>query len=139
MTELEGRRQRPRNNRKKVLEQRGIRLQVRWQLKKHGAKFSRTRQGRDRRQKTRQKFFSSLQSLNVGNYLMRLHAETKLRRRLLHPVLDCGFFHQLPEREIHFYRIELRRVMLEKLLLRQLGGIEVGLPCRISPSGCPDK
>src|ERR1700686_3674148 len=66
--------------------------------------------------------------------LMRLDAKTKMCGRILQPVLNCGFFDELPESEIHFDRIQLGRVVAEEFLLRQLFRIKVGLPCRIGPS-----
>src|SRR3981081_456662 len=65
---------------------------------------------------------------------MRFYAETKVRRRILNPILNSGFFDQLAEGEIYFYSVELRRVVAEEFFLCQLGGIEVGLPAWIRPS-----
>ena len=49
----------------------------------------------------------ALQPLDMRDHLVRLNAEAKMRRRILHPVLDGRFFDQLPESEIHFDGIQL--------------------------------
>ena len=81
----------------------------------------------------------SLEPLDVRDDLMRLNAKAKMRRRILQPVLNSRFFNQLPESEIHFNGIELRCVVTQEFLLRQLWRIEIRLPCRVSPSGGSSK
>ncbi len=139
MTKFKCRRQRARQKRKKILEQSGIGFQIRRQLEEHRPKLASAGQRLNRRQKTRNKILRPLQSLDVRDHLVRLDAKAKVRGRFLDPVLDRGLFHQLPESEVHFDRIELRGVVTEKLLLRELGWIEVRLPARISPSRSSDK
>src|ERR1017187_610335 len=71
--------------------------------------------------------------------LVRLNAKAKMPWRVLQPVLDGCLFDELPESEIHFDGIELRSVVTEEFLLRQLGRIEIRLPCRVRPSGGSSK
>src|ERR1022692_2843969 len=133
VTEFKCRRQRPRQKREKVLEQRRVRFQIWRQLEERRPQLSSAGQRLNRRQKARNKILRALQPLDVRDDLVRLDAKTKVRGRFLYPVLDCGLFHQLPESKVHLDRIELRSVVAEKLFLREFGGIEVGLPCWISP------
>ncbi len=125
--------QRARQEGEKILKQRSIRFQIRRQLKEHRAKLAGGRQWFDRRQEARNEIFRPFQPLDVRDHLVRFDAETKVRRGFLNPVLDRGLFHQLPESEIHFDRIELRSVVTEKFFLRELSGIEVRLPSSDKP------
>ena len=125
---------RDRQNRQKIFEQRRIRLQIRRKLKQHRPEFAGRCQRLNGREKSRQKVVRRLESLDVGDDLMRLDAETKVCRRILHPVLNRRFFDQLPKREIDFDGVQLRGVVVQELLLRQLGWIEIRLPRRVSPS-----
>src|SRR5258708_1624886 len=81
-------RQGARQKRDKILEQRRIRLQIRRQLEQHRAELSSGGQRFDGCEKAGNKIFGSLQSLDVGDYLVCLHAESKRRGRLLNPVLN---------------------------------------------------
>src|SRR5271155_5992903 len=139
MPKFKCRRQRVRQKREKILEQRRVCLQIRRQLKEYWPKLASTGQRRDRRQKARNKIFRPFQPLDVRDHLVRLDAQAKVRRSFLDPVLDRSFLDQLPEGEVHFHGIELRRVVTEKLFLRELGRIEVRLPARVGPSGSSGK
>ena len=81
MPEFKCRRQRARQKRKKIFEQRGIRFQIRRQLKQHRAKLAGGGQRFNRRQEPRNEIFRSLQPLDVRDDLMRFDAEAKVRRR----------------------------------------------------------
>src|SRR5579872_1585850 len=139
ISELEGRRNCAREYRQEVLEQCRVRLQVRWKLEQDWAEFARGGQRFNRRQESRNEVFGSLQPLDVRDDLVRLNAEPKMRRRVLHPVPDRGFLDELPKGEIYFDGIELGRIVTQEFLLRQLGRVKIGLPCRVSPSGGPSK
>src|SRR4029077_2962571 len=121
-------------NCKEVLEQCLINLQIRRKLKQHRAELTSSRQRLNGRQKSRNKVLRRLEALDVRDDLVRLYAEAKLCGRVLQPVLDGRFFNKLPESEIHFDRIQLRRVVSQELLLRQLGRIKIRLPCRVGPA-----
>src|ERR1035438_10586683 len=69
---------------------------------------------------------------------MRLDREAEMRGRLRNPVLNRRFLHQLAEGLVDFHRIQLARVEIEKLFLRELLRIKSGLPGWISPSGSAD-
>src|SRR3954471_3087128 len=66
--------------------------------------------------------------------LMGLHPEAEIGRAFLQPLLDCGLFDELPEREVHFHGIQPGRVVAEEFFLGEFLWIEVGLPARVSPS-----
>ena len=123
------------NSRKKSVEHFPVGLQVRRKLKQYWAKPVSTRQRFNRTQKSLYKIFSVLETFDVSDDLVGLNAETKFRRAFVEPLFDSGFLHQLAKSEIDFDGIKLRGVVLEKVLLGKLFGIELGLPARIRPSG----
>src|SRR5882672_11718085 len=139
MAKFKCRGQRARQQRKKILQQRGIGFQIRRQLEQHRPQLACGSKRLNRRQEARNKVFGPLEPLDVRDHLMCLDTKTEMRWSLLNPVLDGAFFHQLPEGEVHLNRVKLRGVMAEKLFLREFGRVEVGLPCWISPPGSTDK
>src|ERR1035438_969173 len=134
MPKFKRRRHGARQDRQKVLEQRRIRLQIRRKLKQHRSQLARGGQWLNGRQKSRHKIFRALEPLDMRDDLMRLDAETKMRGRILQPVLDGRLFDKLPEGKIHFDRIESVGVVIQKFFLRQLDGVKIRLPTRVSPS-----
>src|ERR1700674_6131388 len=89
-------------NRQEILEQRGIRLQVRRKLKQYRPQLACCGKRLNCRQESRHKVFRALEPLDMRNDLMRLDAEPEMSGRILQPVLDGRFFDQLAEGKIHF-------------------------------------
>ena len=58
--------------------------------------------------------FRILQPLDVRDDLVRLHREAKMAGVSAKPLRQCRLFHQLPEGEVHFHRVQLRRVVAQK-------------------------
>ena len=42
---------------------------------------------------------------------------------------------RLPERVVDLHRVQPRRVVLQEILLRELGGIKIRLPARVGEAG----
>src|ERR1035438_1745668 len=102
MPKFKRRRHGARQDRQKVLEQRRIRLQIRRKLKQHRSQLARGGVWLTEREKARHKLFRALEPLDMRDDLMRLDAETKMRGRILEPVLDGRLFDKLPEGKIDF-------------------------------------
>src|SRR5208337_4484505 len=71
----------------------------------------------------------------MREHLVRLNRETEMLGRFGDPVLDGRLFYQLAEGVVDFDRVQFRSVEVQKFLLRKFLWIEIGLPCRIRPSG----
>ena len=65
------------------------------------------------------KFLRVLQSLDVGDYLVRFDPEAEMVGCLSNPFLGSGLLQQLPEGEVHLNRIQLAGVVGEELRLRE--------------------
>src|SRR5215471_5803076 len=118
-----------------ILQQGGIRLQIGRKLKKDGSQLAGSGKRFNRHQKSAKELLASLEPLDVRDDLVSLHAKTKVRRGVRQPVLHRGFFHQLPEGEVHFDCIQPGRVMSEEFFLRQLLRVKVGFPTGVCPAG----
>ncbi len=91
-----------------------------------------------RSEKALQEFVRALQALDVREHLVRFDGKAEVLGRFGDPVLDGRLFHQLTEGVVDFDGIQLRRVEIQKFLLREFFGIEIGLPAWIRPSGSAD-
>src|ERR1700722_6482649 len=120
----------------KFLKQHGVSLHIRRQLKQQRSQLACALQRFHRAQKTRDEVFRFLQSLYVRDHLVSFNAETKSGRGGVDPLLRSRFLQQLAKGKVHLDCVELRRIVLQKSCLGQLGGIKVRLPAWIGPSRC---
>jgi len=132
---LERSSQTPGNCGQEFLQQFGIRLHVRRQLKKHAADLPCLRKRLDRADKAREKFLRVLQAFDVCDDLVRLDGEAEVRRGLRDPFRGGRIFQQLAKGQVDLHRIQLAGVVRKEFRLRKLFRIKRGFPAWIGPSG----
>src|SRR5439155_11525810 len=106
------------------------------QLEQHGPQPLLERAGR--REKCLEKPANVSEPAKMCNLLRRFEGEFELGGNLLKPILQVGNLGYAAKRAVGFDRVELRAVVAEHLVGRQIGGIERAFPLPIGVAARAD-
>jgi len=116
-------------------EQRYVSLQEWRQLEEYRPEFLRLLQGPQRTDEIQRELIRVTQPLDVRDLLVCFHGKLETWRCGGDPAFEQLVRRKAAERVIHLDGVQARRVKAQEFRGSELGGIKIGFPARISPTG----